>query len=393
MQNAGAARVPELGLAIRHEWPLDWDWLTVNHGSFGATPTGVLAAQDQWRQQMEAQPSRFMRLVLPDALREAATQLAQFLGAQGPDVVFVENATVGCNAVLRSLRLQPGDEGLVLTHGYGAVRNTVRYLTERAGARMTEANVPFPRPEPDQILASLDSAITSRTRIAVLDHITSGSALVLPVEAMVALCHRHGVPVLIDGAHGPGQVTLDLSAIDADWYVGNCHKWLCAPKGAAFLWAAPDRQQDLHPVTISHGLGHGYLEEFDWTGTRDFSPFLAVPDAIEFHERLGGVALRERNHALALQATALVSRRLNTEQGADSSLMGAMGMVRLPLTGEASTARAQEWRGRMLEAKTDVPLHAHSDGIWLRLSAHAYNTIEDYERLAEIVAAVLRNHD
>ena len=127
-----------------------------------------------------------------------------------------------------------------------------------------------------------------------------------------------------------------------------------------------DRQQDLHPVTISHGLGHGYLEEFDWTGTRDFSPFLAVPDAIEFHERLGGAALRERNHALALQATALVSRRLNTEQGADSSLMGAMGMVRLPLTGEASTAHAQEWRGRMLEAKTDVPLHAHSDGIWLR---------------------------
>ena len=211
MQNAGAARVPELGLAIRHEWPLDWDWLTVNHGSFGATPICVLAAQDQWRQQMEAQPSRFMRLVLPDALREAATQLAQFLGAQGPDVVFVENATVGCNAVLRSLRLQPGDEVLVLTHGYGAVRNTVRYLTERAGARMTEANVPFPRPEQDQILASLDSAITPRTRIAVLDHITSGSALVLPVEAMVALCHRRGVPVLIDGAHGPGQVTLDLS--------------------------------------------------------------------------------------------------------------------------------------------------------------------------------------
>ena len=330
---------------------------------------------------------------MPDALREAATRLAQFLGAQGPDVVFVENATVGCNAVLRSLRLQPGDEVLVLTHGYGAVRNTVRYLTERAGARMTEAKVPFPRPEPDQILASLDSAITPRTRITVLDHITSGSALVLPVKAMVALCHRRGVPVLIDGAHGPGQVTLDLPAIGADWYVGNCHKWLCAPKGAAFLWAASDRQQDLHPVTISHGLGHGYLEEFDWTGTRDFSPFLAVPDAIEFHERLGGAALRERNHALALQATALVSHRLNTEQGADSSLMGAMGMVRLPLAGEASIAHAQEWRGHMLEAKTDVPLHAHSDGIWLQLSAHAYNTIEDYERLAEIVAAVLRNDD
>lgn len=392
MQNTGGAHAPELGLAVRHEWPLDWDFLTVNHGSFGATPTSVLAAQDQWREQMEAQPSRFMRLVLPEALREAAAQLAQFLGAKGPDVVFVENATVGCNAVLRSLRLQQGDEVLALTHGYGAVRNTVRYLAERAGARMTEATVRFPHPQENQILAALDEAITPRTRIAVLDHITSGSALVLPLEAMVALCRRRGVPVLVDGAHGPGQVTLDLPAIGADWYVGNCHKWLCAPKGAAFLWSAPDRQQDLHPVTISHGLNQGYLAEFDWTGTRDFSAYLAVPDAIAFHERLGGAALRERNHALAVEATSLISRRLNTEHGADQAMMGAMGMVRLPLAGEASAARAKEWRDRMLEAKTDVPLHAHRDGIWLRLSAHAYNTIEDYSQLAEIVAAVLRKY-
>lgn len=395
MQSADAKHptdAPELGLAVRHEWPLDWDFLTVNHGSFGATPASVLAAQDRWRQQMEAQPSRFMRLVLPDALREAASKLAQFLGAKGPDVVFVENATVGCNAVLRSLRLQQGDDVLALTHGYGAVRNTVRYLAERAGARMTEAVVRFPHPQEDQVLAALDEAITPRTRIAVLDHITSGSALVLPLEAMVALCHRRGVPVLVDGAHGPGQVTLDLPAIGADWYVGNCHKWLCAPKGAAFLWSAPDRQQDLHPVTISHGLNQGYLAEFDWTGTRDFSAYLAVPDAIAFHDRLGGAALRQRNHALAVEATSLISRRLNTEQGADQAMMGAMGMVRLPLAGEVSAVRAKEWRDRMLEAKTDVPLHAHPGGIWLRLSAHAYNTIEDYSQLAEVVAAVLRKH-
>ena len=391
MHDAVAAG-PALGAAIRHQWPLDWTWLTVNHGSFGATPLPVLAAQDGWRRQLEAQPSRFMRLVLPDALRAAAARLAKFVGAEAKDVAFLENATVGCNAVLRSLRLREGDEMLVLTHGYGAVRNTVRHLAERAGARMTEAAIPFPHPEADAIVAALADAITARTRIAVLDHITSASALVLPIARMVEACRERGVPVLIDGAHGPGQVTLDLPAIGADWYVGNCHKWLCAPKGSAFIWAAPERQQELHPVTISHGLGQGFLAEFDWTGTRDPSAFLAVPDAIAFHERLGGDGLRARNHALAVEATSMVGRRLNTEPGAGAEFMGAMGVVRLPLAGAASAERALALRARMLEARTDVPLHAAAGGIWLRLSAAAYNEMADYERLAETVATVLRDH-
>ena len=172
---------PALGTAIRHEWLLDPEWLTVNHGSFGATPRVVLEAQDGWRTQMERQPSRFMRLILPDALREAADQLATFMGARGEDLAFVENATVGCNAVLRSLQLQPGDEILLLGHVYGAVRNTISYVTERSQARMVEVPVPFPRPRPDELVAAVASAITSRTRLAVLDHITSGSALLLPI--------------------------------------------------------------------------------------------------------------------------------------------------------------------------------------------------------------------
>ena len=372
---------PALGRAIRHEWRLDPDFLTVNHGSFGATPSCVLAVQTDWRARMEAQPTRFMRAVLPDALRQAAESLASFLGARGEDVAFLDNATGGCNAVLRSLRLAPDDEVLVLDHGYNAVRNTVRFVTERAGARMTEAAVQFPDPDDDATVAAIAAALTPRTRLAVIDHITSGSALVLPVAHIVTACHAAGVPVLVDGAHAPGQIDLDLPAIGADWYTGNCHKWLCAPKGSAFLWATPERQIDLHPTIISHGLGGGFRTEFDWTGTRDFSAFLSVPAAIEFHQRLGGAALRARNIALAAEASALIAQRLNTD-AVDTG--GAMGLVRL------GSAGPDDLRERLLAAGTDAPTHAIGGSLWLRLSAFAYNDLADYERLADIVARVIR---
>lgn len=380
-----------LGKAVRHEWALDPDFLTVNHGSFGATPRVVLAAQQEWQRRMEAQPSRFMRTVWPDALRHAANRLGTFIGADGKDIAFVENATTGCNAVLRSLRLQAGDEILVLTHGYNAVRNTVRFVCERAGARMAEAVVPFPHPDPDTIVANIAAALTPRTRLAVVDHITSGSALVLPLQRIVAACHDAGVPMLVDGAHGPAQVPLDMRALGADWYSGNCHKWLCAPKGSAFLYAHADRQQDLHPTTISHGLGKGFLEEFDWTGTRDASAWLATSVAIDFHRRLGGEALMARNIVLAAEATALLARRLNTEVGASGAVAGSMGMVRLPLQGAATADDSQVLRARLLAAGTDAPTHLHDGAIWLRISAAAYNELEDYERLGEIVAGVLRD--
>jgi isopenicillin-N epimerase len=382
--------MPTLGKAVRHEWALDRDFLSVNHGSFGAAPRVVLAAQQDWQRRMEAQPSRFMRAVLPDALRRAAERLGAFIGADGKDIAFVDNATTGCNAVLRSLHLQPGDEIVVLTHGYRAVRNTVRFVTERAGARMVDAELPFPHPDADAIVANIAGALTKRTRLAVMDHITSGSSVVLPLQRIVAVCRDAGVPVLVDGAHAPAQVPLDMRTIGAAWYAGNCHKWLCAPKGSAFLYAAPERQDDLHPVTISHGLGNGFLEEFDWTGTRDPSAYLATSVAVDFHARLGGEALMARNIALAADATSLLARRLNTEPGVTGALAGSMGVVRLPLTGDATAERSQELRARLLAAGTDAPTHVMAGAIWLRLSAAAYNDIEDYEKLAEITARVVR---
>jgi isopenicillin-N epimerase len=384
--------MPLLGKSVRHEWALDPDFLSVNHGSFGAAPRVVLAAQRDWQLRMEAQPSRFMRAVLPDALRHGADRLGAFIGAEGKDIAFVDNATTGCNAVLRSLRLQAGDEIVVLTHGYGAVRNTTRYVAERAGARVVEAEVPFPHPEADTIVANIAGALTKRTRLAVVDHITSGSALVLPMQRIVAVCHDADVPVLVDGAHAPAQVPLDMRAIGADWYAGNCHKWLCAPKGSAFLYAAPERQHELHPVTISHGFGKGFLEEFDWTGTRDPSAVLSVDAAIDFHHRLGGPALRARNAALAASGAAHLAARLGTECGVAGDLTAAMAMIRLPIGGKATQDRAVELRGHLLDAETDAPLHAQAGAIWLRISAQAYNEPADYEKLGDIVAAMIKRH-
>lgn len=368
-------------------WDLDPDFLTVNHGSFGATPRSVLAAQRAWQDRLERQPSRFMTTVYPGAIRAAATDLAGFLNVNPADLVFVDNATTGCNTVLRSLTLQPGDEVLILSHAYGAVRNAVRHVTKRAGARIVEAPVPFPEPTEETVLAGIAAAITAKTRLAVIDHITSQSAIVLPAAAIVTLCHAAGVPVLIDGAHAPGQIDLDVTAIGAEWYVGNCHKWLCAPKGCAFLHALD--QRGLHPGTISHGYGQGFLAEFDWTGTTDPSRFLAITEALGHHHRLGGPTLRRRNVDLAHAAAALVAQRLNTQPGATGMFAGAMGTVRLPV-GAATPAHALHIRGLLMQAGTDAPVHALDGGLWLRMSAFAYNEIGDYARLADIVSAVLR---
>lgn len=379
--------LPTLGTAIRDAWHLDPAALTVNHGSFGATPKSVLAAQDEWRRRMEAQPTLFMALTLPEALRQAAARLAAFLGAQPGDIAFTDNATSGCNAVLRSLRLSPGDEILMLDHGYGAVRNTARHVAALAGARVVEATLPFPRPRTDAIVAALKAALTSHTRLVIIDHITSPSALVLPIVPMIAACHAVGAKVLVDGAHGPGQVDLDLAALGADWYAGNCHKWLMAPKGCAFLWARADRQADLHPVTISHGYGKGFMAEFDWTGTRDPSAYLAVGSAIDFYYGLGGARLARRNAVLAAEAGALLARRFGTECGTEGETQGSMALVRLPILGPVDQARALALRQRLLrDHATDAPLNAIDGKIWLRLSAQAYNEIGDYERLGDVVA-------
>ena len=376
---------------MRHEaeWSFDPDWITVNNGSFGACPRSVREVQARWRERFERQPTCLIHRDLPGLLRAAAAALAAFVGARSEDTVFVENATAGCNAVLRSRAFGPGDEILMLDQAYGAVLNTVRFVAGQAGARIVTAELPFPDAPASDVVRLVEAAITGRTRLAVLDHVTSPGALVLPVGELVRRCHARDVPVLIDGAHAPGQLPLELEAIDADWYAGNLHKWLFAPVGTGFLHARADRQDGLHPTAISHGLGHGFLAEFDWTGTRDFSGWLAVPDAIALHRRLGGPGLMARNASLARDGASMGAAALGTETAGGCLPGGAMALARLPPAFGSGRTDALAARERLVDRRIDAPVHALGGALWLRVSAHAYNEAEDYARLADAIIMAL----
>jgi isopenicillin-N epimerase len=213
--------------------------------------------------------------------------------------------------------------------------------------------------------------------------VTSPTAVIFPIRELVAQCRAAGALVLVDGAHAPGMLSLDVPAVGADWYVGNCHKWLMAPKGSGFLWANPARQADTHPLVISHGFGQGFTAAFDWVGTRDPTAWLAVPAAIDFHLRLGGPALRERNAALARAQATRLAHAWNTERGAPDPLTGSMAAVRLPINGPASPESAQELRAKLFaDHRNEVAVMAFAGALWARISAQAYNQPADYERLA-----------
>lgn len=381
--------VPAFGVPARGLWRFGDDVAYLNHGAFGATPTAVLGAQACWRDRIEAAPGPFIVFELPDALRAAADRIGQAFGVPGGEVAFVDNATTGVNAVLRSFPFDPGDGILVTRHTYGAVRNAAAFAARRHGAMLEEATLPFPLIDPADAVRAVERAITPRTRLAILDHIVSETAHVLPVADLVAACKAKNVAVLVDGAHAPGQVPLDIAGLGADWYTGNLHKWLFAPRGSAFLWASPTAPVPVHPTVISWGLDKGFTAEFDWPGTRDFSPWLAAPAGLAFFEGLGPERVLAHNRALVLAA----GRRLAEAWGVDlvtpEERVGAMVLVplpgRFPATDAARRAvEAQLWRGHRIHAAL-MCLEAR---LWVRLSAQVYNSLGDYERLARAVAAL-----
>ena len=373
------------------EWLLDPDVTFLNHGSFGAVARAVLAEQRRLQERMERNPSEFLSVELPSALRAAAVKLAQFLGGLGADFVFIENATAAVNTILQSVRFDPGDEILLTDHGYPAVRKATQYLAMRTGACVVEASVPFPAPDDADIIAAIEARLGPRTRLVILDHVTSPTALVFPVKRLTELCHSAGTLVLIDGAHAPGMLSLDIPAVGADWYVGNCHKWLMAPKGAAFIWASAERQAQLHPLVISHGLGQGFNAELDWVGTRDPTALLTVPAAIDWHNQAGGAKLRDRNASLIETAATALASAWNTEIGSRDGNCAAMKAIRFPLRGDATEQLARDLRACLrMDHKIDVVVVAFADRLWARISAQAYNCLPDYIRLVDAVASMSR---
>ena len=387
---------------LAERWSLERDLVFLNHGSFGACPTEVLRHQATLRAEMEAEPVRFLSRELDDRLDAARASLAAFVGADPDDLAFVTNATGGVNAVLRSRVFAAGDELLTTDHAYNACRNTLNFVAGRAGARVVVAAIPFPVASPDEVVDAVLAKVTPRTRLALLDHVTSPTALILPVEWLIAELAARGVDVLIDGAHAPGMVPLNLATLGATYYSGNCHKWLCAPKGSAFLWTRRDQQPDVRPLTISHGAtavrpGRSRFRlEFDWTGTSDPTAWLTVPKAIEYLGALvpgGWPALMARNRGLALDARRLLCAAAGTPPPCPDDMVGSIASVRLPDgTAEVGWRRPDPLQQRLFEDwRIEVPVMSWpaAPRRLVRISAQLYNRREHYERLAQALGKEL----
>jgi isopenicillin-N epimerase len=381
-------------------WRLDPTITFLNHGSFGACPDAVLQRQRALRDWMEAEPVRFLDMELPGLLDDARAAIGRFLDADPEGIAFVPNATAGVNTVLQSLRFEPGDELLANDHEYNATLNAMRAVAARDGARVVIARIPFPIQDSGQALGPILDAVTARTRLVVVSQITSPTALILPVEELVTTLMDRGIDTLVDGAHAPGMVPLNLDRLDAAYWTGNGHKWLCGPKGAAVLWVRADRREGIHPLVVSHGANSPIVDrsrfrlEFDWTGTPDPTAYLTLPAAIEWMATFAGgwPATMAANHELALAGRDRLAAALGIEPPAPDSMLGSMAA--LPLAGVPDEAAGKALgRQLLLEDGIEVPIGtwpvraARLDGamprIVVRISAQRYNEPADYERLAD----------
>ena len=370
-------------------WDLDPSVEYLNHGSFGACPSAVLALQASLRLELEREPVDFLTVALPGKIDAARRTVALFLGAESEDLVFVSNATAGVNAVLRSLRFLPGDELLLTNHTYAACRATAEFLADRSGVRVVTATLPFPCADENAIVEAVMGRVSRRTRLALIDHVTSPTALILPVKRIVDELTARGIDTLVDGAHAPGMIPLSLTELGAAYYTGNAHKWLCAPKGSAFLHVRRDRQAQLHPTVISRGYTTGFHAEFDWVGTVDPTPWLCIPEAIRYVGSLlpgGWPEVMAANRALVLRARALIQDTLQTPAACPESMIGSIASIPLPSPNGGRDCKAlHDWlRERSFEAWVHpVPLPL------LRLSAQLYNRFDQYERLAALLEEAL----
>jgi len=385
-------------------WSLEAETTFLNHGSFGACPTEILDYQVEIQREMEAQPVRFFMTVGPriDAAREA---LASFVGADASNLAFVTNATTGVNAVLRSLSMSPGDEILVTDHEYNACRNAVDFIARRDGLGVVVAEVPFPISDPEEAVRAIVDRATDRTALALVDHITSSTGLVLPIERIVSELADRGIDTLVDGAHAPGQLDLNLESLGAAYYTGNCHKWMCTPKGSALLYVRSDRRDRIRPLTISHGANYPtspdrdrFRVEFDWTGTDDPSALLCIPATIAFFdERVQGGwnAVRDYNRQLALAARLILCGALGVEKPAPDEMIGNLASIPLPASpwpAPASPTALDPLHQHLLDAhaiESPVVYWPRPPKRLLRVSAQLYNDEAQYRHLAKAVVTSL----
>ncbi|MCP3144017.1 aminotransferase class V-fold PLP-dependent enzyme [Pyxidicoccus xibeiensis] len=390
---------------FRSHWSLDPEVVYLNHGAFGACPTAVLRRQSELRARLEAGPVRFLHREIEPLLDEARATLGAFLDADPDDLALVTNATTGVNTVLRSLRFAPGDELLTTDHEYNASRNALEYAASQWGAKVVVAKLPWPIPSPDAVVDTVLAHVTPRTRLLLVDHVSSQTAVVMPVAKLATALRARGVETLVDGAHAPGMLPLSLRSLGVGYYTGNCHKWLCAPKGAAFLHVRRDLQPGIKPLVISHGHNSGRKDrsqfrlDFDWTGTHDPSAFICVPEAIRVMGGLlpgGWPAVMESNRAKALAARKLLCERLKVAPDCPEEMVGSMATVRLPdgfPERPAPPTFVDPLHLRLFdEHRIEVPIvpWPKAPQRHVRVSAQLYNTHSEYEALGDALEALLR---
>lgn len=386
-------------LAPRSHWRLDPAWTFLNHGSYGATPRLLLARQQELRDLMEEQPVAFMFRHLEPLLDRSRAALAALISASPDDLALLTNATTSVATVVASLRLAPGDELLTTSHLYNACRNILQQAADRSGARLVIAEVPFPIASATEVETALLAAVTDRTRFVLLDHITSATGLRFPVESLTAQLESRGIRVMIDGAHAPLSTPLSVEALGASYYTGNCHKWLCAPKGAAFLWVAPELQETVRPLVVSHGANSPRTDksrfqlEFDWTGTADATAQLCLAEAIAFMASLhpdGVNGLMARNRALLLAGRAHLCDRLGLAPAAPDSMLTSMATFLVPERLTARYTAEALYDELTLRHRIELPVMSLGEGrpMLFRISAQAYNCMSDYERLADCLTAL-----
>lgn len=381
----------KFGKEIRNRWLLDEDVAFLNHGSFGACPRDVLVAQSEWRTKMERQLVKFITVEAPPAMKDSLTKLGAFVGAKEQDIVFVDNATTGVNAVVRSLmpKFKPGDELFTTTHVYGAMRKTLHYAADVSGARVIEGVVPFPVQSPDQVVEVVRKGITDKTKFAIIDHVTSPTALVYPIERIIPLFKERGIPVMIDGAHALGMLDINMEKYGADFYTGNCHKWLYAPKGSAFLYVDPKHQKEIHPTNISHNYMTGFKSEFDWVGTHDPTAWLSVSAALAFIKEIDVNDMRSYGHNLALDARKMLAKSWGTNLVAPEEMIGMLATLALPGHPKDTDKHTATLHDRLRdEFHCELPVIVMDGTTYLRISAQVYNDMSEYEKLDAAVKKI-----
>ena len=323
---------PNFSPAVQH-FGLDRNCCFLNHGAFGATPLVVTAQQDEYRKRMEAQPLRFFVRELDDLIWKAKTNMAHFVGTKPENVVFQQNTTQGVNTVMHSLRPQMDDEWLLTSLNYGSCVQTFKHYAAQHNVQLNTAQIPFPLAHEDEIVEAIRAAITPKTKLALIDYITSATGIILPVQRIIDLLHAHGIEVLVDGAHAPGMLPLDLDAMGADYFVGNLHKWVFTPRGTAMLYVRPKKQPKIKPLQLSHyhdkrmSTVQHWSDQFTFLGTNDYSAYLCVSDGIAFPEQHLGISwevLRKQNRDMTLQMRHKIGSALNLQPVAPESMIGSL---------------------------------------------------------------------